>query len=310
MAQVLDIKLLEGGKIRAVGAFHNLDSTYFSLQLNANGDYDSLYGVNGISLKLLSDFGTPLTELTYAHILNDESAIFNSQYVIDGFGSIPDSSNIHVYKMDANGNTETSFGNNGFLMLSQTSNRTWMTVDNQGRVVYAWYTPLPTGTQTVYFRRLLSNGAPDLSFGVGGILTSEPVQGDVYMSECTLRDIKINNANDDLTLVAFRSASYVPTTFRVLNYSIDQEPSVTIPETYSEDLSIILYPNPNNGVFTIAASESSTFHIYSTTGAMILKGNLNIGINGIDLSEFNKGVYFIHITHSEGKVICKKIIIR
>ena len=79
----------------------------------------------------------------------------------------------------------------------------------------------------------------------------------------------------------------------------------------SETPSLSVFPNPNNGQFTIVANgfdDNTKFIIYNPMGKTILKDILRKE-NALDLSSYNKGLYFIK-TISNNKVLTQKILIR
>jgi uncharacterized delta-60 repeat protein len=310
MAMVLDVKPLQDGKLLAAGALNAQDSSYFSLRLKPDGTYDSSYALNGINLTFINSFIIPSSELTYANILDDESIIYNTQYVTYGSAGVPDSSDLYVYKKDNLGNTETSFGSGGFLTFHQTSLRTRMTVDNAGRIIYCWYNPLPSGTQRVYFRRLFPNGATETTFGAGGILASEPIPGDTYLNACVMNDIEFNSANDDITLVALRSATYVPNnTFRVLNYHLDTNYHTQVTTINKGEDKFLVYPNPSDGIFTIDVNTNAAFTIFKSTGELISSGKLNAGKNALT-TNLPKGLFILHVTEESGKISSRKLMVK
>ncbi len=80
---------------------------------------------------------------------------------------------------------------------------------------------------------------------------------------------------------------------------------------------LVIYPNPNNGNFTIKAgieiNESVDLRIYSTLNKIVFEEK-NIDVNqdfnkNINLSNLAKGIYYVHITGSKTDIV-KKIIIR
>lgn len=274
MAIVHDVKPLDGGKLLAAGAFNAMDSTYFSIRLNANGTYDNTYGLNGISLTQINTFTIPSTELTYVKILDDESIVYHAQYVIAGAYNTPDTCDMYIYKKDNAGNTQTSFGNNGFLHFFNYANRTRLDVDNQDRLIYSWSEFLSPTSQPVFFRRYNANGTPDNSFGNGGVLITYPLLGEQYVTKSYLTAMKINPANDDITLVAWRTAPYAPNTFRVLNYSVNPSSGQSIEDVAGRD-DISIYPNPNSGKFTVHARQHASYRIYNCLGKSIHAGTLH-----------------------------------
>ena len=69
----------------------------------------------------------------------------------------------------------------------------------------------------------------------------------------------------------------------------------------SLDESIIAYPNPNNGVFTLkAANQISSVEIYDLHGRSIQTIIVNDFTNKIDLSKQDAGIYLLKVTTSTG----------
>lgn len=67
------------------------------------------------------------------------------------------------------------------------------------------------------------------------------------------------------------------------------------------DESIIAYPNPNNGVFTLkAANQISSVEIYDLHGRSIQTIIVNDFTNKIDLSNQDAGIYLVKVTTSTG----------
>ncbi|MCC7331228.1 MAG: T9SS type A sorting domain-containing protein [Flavobacteriales bacterium] len=83
-------------------------------------------------------------------------------------------------------------------------------------------------------------------------------------------------------------------------------PTSIISNNIVTDFSI--YPNPNNGNFTIDVGnfENVTIEIYNISGQLILKELLLKSITPINLKENPKGVYFVKIA-TDNKAIVRKI---
>ncbi|MBI9069512.1 MAG: S8 family peptidase [Salinivirgaceae bacterium] len=78
---------------------------------------------------------------------------------------------------------------------------------------------------------------------------------------------------------------------------------------HSTDEKMQIYPNPTNGIVKIETKDNVeyTYSIVSINGQMKEAKNNNIGISTIDLSNQEKGIYFIEI-HKGDEIIRKKII--
>ena len=81
--------------------------------------------------------------------------------------------------------------------------------------------------------------------------------------------------------------------------------SVTFDPSSIEDnsplLSLLVSPNPSNGLFTIGLEEVGTFHytVTDTRGREILSGKV-VGRSEIDAFAWSKGMYFLTVFDREG----------
>ncbi|HOO85493.1 MAG TPA: T9SS type A sorting domain-containing protein, partial [Prolixibacteraceae bacterium] len=115
--------------------------------------------------------------------------------------------------------------------------------------------------------------------------------------------ITINNSFCDALPEAIVAAP------KVAGKSIEDDNLVS--DIRPQQASIKVFPNPNNGQFTIVANgfdDNALFIIYNPMGKTILKDILRKE-NALDLSSYNKGLYFIK-TISNNKVLTQKILIR
>lgn len=72
-----------------------------------------------------------------------------------------------------------------------------------------------------------------------------------------------------------------------------------------------MYPNPTQSSFVIQTSNSQISHvkIFSITGSTIFNSNSMISKSvAVDISDFETGVYFVHIKDAQGALSIKKII--
>ncbi|MCC7332856.1 MAG: T9SS type A sorting domain-containing protein [Flavobacteriales bacterium] len=86
--------------------------------------------------------------------------------------------------------------------------------------------------------------------------------------------------------------------------------STSVKDTIKDEINEFnIYPNPNNGNFTLEIEnfENTTIEIYNNLGQLILKNNLIQNLTTIDLTKFSKGMYFVKV-NSVNKVIIEKIV--
>lgn len=84
-------------------------------------------------------------------------------------------------------------------------------------------------------------------------------------------------------------------------------------EDFNSINTIVVYPNPSSGIFTISKNNSiqiSKIKIFDTNAKMVKEINAEVfdTNNTINLSELSKGMYFMEISTKEDKVV-KKVMI-
>ena len=71
-----------------------------------------------------------------------------------------------------------------------------------------------------------------------------------------------------------------------------------------------VYPNPTEGLLTLKIDKAERFEyqVFDLTGQLIISGQAQNGETTIDLSRYNKGVYFISLIWNEGRLIQKVVL--
>jgi len=69
-----------------------------------------------------------------------------------------------------------------------------------------------------------------------------------------------------------------------------------------------VYPNPAKNAFSIEASTDFDFSLYNGLGQIVTQGYGKDGISQIKVDGLNRGVYFLHITNGNGKLVEKIVI--
>jgi len=76
--------------------------------------------------------------------------------------------------------------------------------------------------------------------------------------------------------------------------------------TFENDTELLIYPNPNNGVFSITNADAKILCVFNIIGEQVYSTALFKGTNTIDLSVLTEGVYLIVCGDKKGKVIISK----
>jgi hypothetical protein len=89
----------------------------------------------------------------------------------------------------------------------------------------------------------------------------------------------------------------------VITVSVSDCTSIDNLSSNIQNLSLQIYPNPNNGAFTIETLTETDVTISNTLGQVVLQKQLSEGKNKIELKEQANGIYFV-----KSKELCMKII--
>jgi uncharacterized repeat protein (TIGR03803 family) len=71
----------------------------------------------------------------------------------------------------------------------------------------------------------------------------------------------------------------------------------------------LIFPNPNNGSFTVMLEDDSQLQIFNSLGKIVFDKKLQTGENSIKMFDATDGIYFVKIKNKEGIVTSKKIVI-
>ena len=130
-----------------------------------------------------------------------------------------------------------------------------------------------------------------------------------------LTGIEVNNNNPNLTIVVANVADANASTGIYQWWSKDASAIYTTAcgtasnEDYSLSNDFSMYPNPVKDNLNIHVNQNTSYIIYDMNGKAIQKGFLNIGVNTINLSHWNEGIYFVKMNLSN-KSIVKKLIVK
>ena len=91
---------------------------------------------------------------------------------------------------------------------------------------------------------------------------------------------------------------------------------VTLEEATSEVNELMLFPNPTNGevnvIFNSSVTEEASVRIFDMVGKTVLTQNVALNQDNnkfsFDLSNMTKGIYFVELNTSAGRIV-KKIVL-
>lgn len=102
---------------------------------------------------------------------------------------------------------------------------------------------------------------------------------------------------DEAQRVSSNFASY---TFFAGAYA-DMSSFPTQVENLTKDNSIAVYPNPNNGIFTITSSKKMTnYSIFDTLGRKVASKTSDSNTQSVDIQTLNTGIYYLMVQFEDG----------
>ncbi len=131
---------------------------------------------------------------------------------------------------------------------------------------------------------------------------------------CSHNDMPINGATGQsyYSVIASSDSSYA--VIITQNNCVDTSNCFTVfsigVESFTSSTKISIYPNPTNGIFSVAigVTEKQILQMFDVTGKLVLSQVIQNGKTIIDASNLNDGIYNIHINQN-GSVINKHIVI-
>jgi hypothetical protein len=121
-----------------------------------------------------------------------------------------------------------------------------------------------------------------------------------------ITDLSINPINNDI----YATFNSFPTSIQ--DYSVMNHGALTtdINIQMAELINIELYPNPNNGVFTVQANFENAFDVmvYNNIGQLVKEVKELKGVNQIDMSGYAQGIYNIVLRVNDNYKTIKMVI--
>jgi len=152
------------------------------------------------------------------------------------------------------------------------------------------------------FHNILMDMIPDGN-GVGSSLTEGIAQS--FSGDANLITTFIEEFND-LMIVAWVQDNLTKSVLQSESYDLD----INIGIESIEQSQISIFPNPTNGIFTINGIDECIIKIVDIAGREVYNEYTNKNNTAIDISNLEKGVYFVNITEENEVVYTQKIILK
>lgn len=292
-----DLAFMPNGSVRAVGAYHNFDKSFFDFVVKQDGSFDSSFATNGISNYSVNYDVLFLETGTWSKILPDGSALFYTT----SYGTT--NSLVKFVKHKVDGSIDTNFGVNGLLTLDVPTQANFNIIYKSDNSMLLTYYKQYGTDQKIEFIRIKAQGVVDSSFGVNGLLITQPIVPDVYVNSSFVFD-GTWNANET---ALFLSAAKQPVTYS--NYGIFKYkwPGLTplVTQNVSQEELSLVYPNPikRGGLLQISnVSPDTKILLISLEGKLLHPLIKQTSVSSISLEvpkNCAAGNYYLRIQHAQ-----------
>jgi len=296
------------GKIVAGGHISNGLSWYSLLlaRFDNDGVLDSSFGVDGVVNMNLNNVDDKFFDLK----INNSGEIMAT-----GFTALAPDYNFHflLMKFDQNGTLVPAFGNNGMVVLGETSMNVGYAMDilPDDKIVVAGSlgekAPMDSDWGIWKFN---ADGSLDDTFGDGGIVTTE------VTTEEFDEALGIAVQEDGNLVVAGKFRMDNNINFGVVRYNNDLTVSVS-EISQAQEISVIPNPVRKNGNITLSIEvtepQTISVDVLNIAGSIVMSRSLGYQAEGMHQDNFSlssdisNGIYFIRVTGSKTAFSTSKI---
>ena len=133
---------------------------------------------------------------------------------------------------------------------------------------------------------------------------SEPVKYNIYRNDALIG----NTAQTTYIDEDLESGAYTYAVTAVYEEGESEKTAAaainfTVSIAENNEVAFMIYPNPAKNYVTIESAKAADVKIYSVNGQMLSQQTISEGINTIDLSNLNAGMYFISVDGTMVKVV-------
>lgn len=158
----------------------------------------------------------------------------------------------------------------------------------------------------------LTNGCVDISLNnQWSTITANNDDATYQWIDCSDNSIIPGETNQSFT--ATQDGEYAVVVSSTLNSCVDTSACINLVDASLEDSNLDdylkLYPNPNNGNFTIKSSKPLTIEIYNSLGSEIFSERIIPGTNQLKVNNIESGIYILHSIDQEGLRVTRRVLI-
>lgn len=288
------LTLQDDGKILAGGFFTTLDGTSQNriVRLNVDGTHDS-------------SFNTDIGFNNSVHSI----VIQNDQKIVVGgrFSSYDGNLGMGIARLSTDGTLDNSFDINPAFDNAVFG----LAIQSDNKIIAGGYFTSYNGIGRNRIARLLG-GCVDVSLSTHwSTITANNTNATYQWIDCSNNTPISNQTSQSFT--ATQDGDYAVIETSTLNSCIDTSECINITSASLEesfiDNGLRLYPNPNNGSFTIETSDPIKVEVFNSVGRKIIIKHLKSGKNHFNLENTENGIYYIYATDDLGNRSSQRVII-
>jgi len=293
IALQVDGKILLGG---STGAWPSID--FAIARFDTSGQLDNSFGSNG---KVVTSLGNNPDRATSMVLLA------SGKIIQSGFSDNGSNNDFAMVRYSNTGTIDSSFGNNGIVISPITTNDSEhsnaIALQSDGKIILGGWAFVASGNTDFAIARYDTSGAIDNSFGNNGkVITSLGTGYDFGNALAIQADGKIilagssdNVSSYDFSLVRYNSG--LSTEIQDLSYKIR---------------SALIFPNPNNGSFTVDVPVESeiVFELYNVAGELVSKQQLMPGTKHLTLNNTPIGFYIAKFVDKQQILYETKLVVQ
>ena len=293
--RVTSIALQNDGKILVGGFFTSFNGLTQNriIRLNADGNYDNSF-----------DTGVGFNANIFTIAIQSNEKIIAGG-VFDSYNGTPENmlSRLHTDgTLDNSFDTGTGFDDAVFALAIQSDNK----------IITGGYFTSYNGIGRNRIARLLG-GCVDVSLSTHwSTITANNTNATYQWIDCNNNNAIIPNENSQ-NFTATQDGDYAVIVSSTENFCIDTSACINITSASLEesfnDNRLRLYPNPNNGSFTVETSDPIKVEVFNSLGRKVDFQNLEAGKNQFCIQNIGNGLYYLHATDEFGDRISQRVII-
>jgi uncharacterized delta-60 repeat protein len=285
-----ELAIQSDGKIVVCGrAYLSGNNNIGIIRVNTDGSLDNSFGNSGVAIQLANI--TPY----------DMKIQTDGKLVVLGAGDNGSDLDINILRFLSNGTLDNTFGNAGIATtdINNDDEPGSFSIQADGKLIVGGTTALNVGSNIVV-ARYDQNGLLDNSFAPNGMafLSFDCVSswGGYVAIQPNGKIVVAGSKTEDIS-------TYQKSAIARYN-GVDN--SVGLNEN-ALNTSFLVYPNPSTGIYTIKTDEAMSIVVTNILGETLLKTNLEVGINTLNLSEQANGIYFVNATISGSSKVFKLV---